>query len=69
MKIRKKIDIETLKAILKAVMRKKGIKEVQLHYSDIANVKDEEVTITKWKSGIYGEEIIDIKFIENEITI
>ena len=50
-------------------MRKKGIKEVQLFYSDIANVEDEEVSIKQWKSGVYGEEIIDVEFIENKIII
>lgn len=70
MKIRKnKVDAETLKTILKAIMRKKGIKEVQLFYSDIANVEDEEVSIRQWKSGVYGEEIIDVEFIENKIII
>lgn len=70
MKIRKnKVDVETLKTILKAIMRKKGIKRVQLTYSDIANIKDEEVSIKQWKSGIYGEEIIDVEFIENKIII
>mgnify|MGYP000672841142 CR=1 FL=1 len=70
MKIRKnKVDAETLKTILKAIMRKKGIKEVQLFYSDIANVEDEKVSIKQWKSGVYGEEIIDVEFIENKIII
>ena len=70
MKIRKnKVDAETLKTILKAIMRKKGIKEVQLFYSDIVNVEDEEVSIKQWKSGVYGEEIIDVEFIENKIII
>ena len=70
MKIRKnKVDAETLKTILKAIMRKKGIKEVQLFYRDIANVEDEEVSIKQWKSGVYGEEIIDVEFIENKIII
>ena len=70
MKIRKnKVDAETLKTILKAIMRKKGRKEVQLFYSDIANVEDEKVSIKQWKSGVYGEEIIDVEFIENKIII
>ena len=42
---------------------------MQLTHSDIANVKDEEVSIKQWKSGIYGEEIIDVEFIENKIII
>lgn len=69
MKIRKKIDNDTLSTILKAVMKKAVVKKIQLNYHDIENCKDEKLKIRRWKSGIFGNEIIDVEFLENEITI
>lgn len=69
MKIRKNIYKNTLSMILKAIMSKKGIDEIQLTYNDIAKCKDEKIKIERWKSGIFAEEIIDIQYIKDEVII
>lgn len=53
--------------ILKAMMKKAGIKSMQLTYSDFKKVKEEKVKISCWKSGLLAQEVIDIEYIENEI--
>lgn len=69
MKIRKRVDNNLLKIILKAVMKKARIENIQLTYSDIEKYKDDEVSIKAWKSGIFNEEIIDIDYLGNETKI
>ena len=54
--------------MLKAMMKKAGIQSMQLTYSDFEKVKEEKVKISSWKSGLLAEEIIDIEYINNEIT-
>lgn len=69
MKIKKRIDNNLLKIILKAVMKKARIESIQLTHSDIEKYKDDEISIKAWKSGIFNNEIIDINYLSNEIKI